>query len=136
MCIFGWFKKKKKKAEEINLTQEKKPSASVAEGKTVIRGASRLRWKESDRLQTTAALLSALGASIAETEDGLLIEGVPSLGGGSVSAARDHRIAMSAAVASVACTAPVTLDGAESVAKSYPDFWRDMSALGLNYCEL
>ena len=40
MCIFGWFKKKKKKAEEINLTQEKKPSASVAEGKEPVRSAA------------------------------------------------------------------------------------------------
>lgn len=109
--------------------------ASVAKGKTRIYGASRLRLKESDRLKTTSALLSALGANVEELEDGLLIEGIPTLCGGSVSSARDHRIAMSAAVASVVCDAPILLDGAEAVAKSYPDFWRDMRALGLNYCE-
>ena len=110
--------------------------ASVAEGRTVIYNASRLRIKESDRLQSVAALLGALGARVSETEDSLIIDGVPSLCGGSVSAFGDHRIAMSAAVASLVCTAPVTLDGANAVAKSYPKFWRDMRLLGLTTCEL
>ncbi len=110
--------------------------ASVASGRTVICNASRLRLKESDRLQTTAALLSSLGAKIQETADGLVIDGVGSLRGGAVSAARDHRIAMSAAVASLVCTSPILLDGADAVSKSYPDFWRDMKSLGMNICEL
>ena len=110
--------------------------ASVAEGKTTIYGASRLRLKESDRLKSTSALLLALGAKIEERDDGLVIEGVPSLHGGSVSAFGDHRIAMSAAVASAVCDSPILLDGAEAVAKSYPTFWNDMAALGLNTCEL
>lgn len=110
--------------------------ASVAEGKTVIYNASRLRIKESDRLQSVAALLSNLGAKIRETEDGLILEGVSSLCGGSVSAFGDHRIAMSAAVASLVSASPVTLDGAEAVAKSYPDFWKEMQALGMKFDEL
>ena len=105
--------------------------ASVAEGTTVIHHAERLRLKESDRLQTTCAMLRALGAHISETEDGLRIEGVPALSGGSVSAFGDHRIAMSAAVAAVAATAPVTVIGAECAAKSYPRFWDDIAALGM-----
>ncbi|MBO5938396.1 MAG: 3-phosphoshikimate 1-carboxyvinyltransferase [Clostridia bacterium] len=110
--------------------------AALAEGKTIIKNASRLRIKESDRLKTTTALLTSLGATITETEDGLSIEGVSRLVGGSVSSFCDHRIAMSAAVASLACASSVVLDGAESVAKSYPDFWRDMKSLGMNICEL
>jgi len=110
--------------------------ASVAEGKTVIYNASRLRIKESDRLQSVSALLSNLGAKIWETEDGLILEGVPSLCGGAVSAFGDHRIAMSAAVASLVSASPVTLDGAEAVAKSYPDFWKEMKALGMKFDEL
>lgn len=110
--------------------------ASVAEGRTLIYNASRLRIKESDRLQSVAALLGGLGARITETEDGLCIEGVPSLCGGSASAFGDHRIAMSAAVASLVCAAPVLLDGADAVAKSYPEFWRDVRSLGLTTCEL
>lgn len=104
--------------------------ASVAKGTTVIRHAERLRLKESDRLQTTRTMLNALGAHVTETEDGLRIEGVSSLSGGSVSAFGDHRIAMSAAVASVAATAPVTITGAEATAKSYPAFFEDMAVLG------
>ena len=106
--------------------------ASVAEGQTRIFGASRLRLKESDRLVTVREMLSALGASVTETEDGLIIDGKPTLAGGTVSAAGDHRIAMSAAVASVACTSPVTITGAEAVSKSYPAFFADMKALHLD----
>lgn len=105
--------------------------ASVAEGTTKIRGAARLRIKESDRLVTVCKMLTALGADIAETEDGLIIHGKPSLSGGTVDAANDHRIAMSAAVASVACNSPVTIVGAEACRKSYPDFFEDMKKLGL-----
>lgn len=104
--------------------------ASVAEGETVIVGASRLRIKESDRLATVCEMLTRLGAKITETSDGLILRGVPALSGGIVSASGDHRIAMSAAVASVACTAPVTVTGAEATAKSYPAFFDDMSLLG------
>lgn len=110
--------------------------ASVASGRTVIRNASRLRIKESDRLQTTHALLSSLGASIRETEDGLVIDGVSSLQGGCVSSFGDHRIAMSAAIASVVCRESVTVEDAHVVAKSYPDFWRDMRSLGMDFDEL
>ncbi len=106
--------------------------ASVAEGQTRIVGAARLRLKESDRLVTVREMLSTLGASVAETEDSLVIDGKPSLSGGTVSAAGDHRIAMSAAVASVACRAPVTITGAEAVSKSYPAFFDDMKALSFD----
>lgn len=102
---------------------------SVAEGTTRIFGASRLRLKESDRLVTVREMLTSLGASVTETDDGLIIEGKPRLLGGTVSAAGDHRIAMSAAVASVACDTPVTITGAEATAKSYPAFFDDMRSL-------
>ncbi len=105
--------------------------ASVARGKTVISHASRLRLKESDRLQTVCSMLNTLGASVTEQPDGLMIEGVSSLQGGEISSFGDHRIAMSAAVASVACTSPVTIIRAEAASKSYPDFWKDMGQLGM-----
>ena len=106
--------------------------ASVAEGTTVIGGASRLRLKESDRLKTVTEMLSALGGEITEAEDGLLIRGVPMLSGGSVSAANDHRIAMSAAVAATVSKAPVSITGAEAVEKSYPAFFRDFDSICIN----
>ncbi len=104
-------------------------AASVALGETRITGASRLRLKESDRLQTVCAMLTALGGRITETQDGLVICGVPSLQGGTVDAAGDHRIAMSGAVAATVCHGPVTVTGAECVAKSYPAFWEELERL-------
>lgn len=105
--------------------------ASVAEGETRIYGAARLRLKESDRLQSVCAMLSALGADIRETDDGLIINGKKGLTGGRVSSCNDHRIAMSAAVAACVCSDTVVIDGAEAVNKSYPAFWEDMRSLGI-----
>jgi len=104
--------------------------ASVAHGETVIYNAERLRIKESDRLRTVTETLRALGADIAQTPDGLTINGKKALHGGTVSSFGDHRIAMTAAVASRVCEGPVIIDGAEAVDKSYPGFWEDFSALG------
>ena len=105
--------------------------ASVAEGTTRIYGAARLRIKESDRLLTVCNMLNSLGADVVQTEDGLIINGKNSLIGGSVDSANDHRIAMSAAVASVACTSLVTIFGAEACNKSYPAFFEDMKKLDI-----
>lgn len=104
-------------------------TAALANGKTRIRGASRLRFKESDRLASTCAVLCALGADVTQTEDGLVIVGKPTLAGGRVEAFGDHRIAMCAAVASLGCQSPVIIDGAQAVNKSYPAFWEQFSAL-------
>ena len=89
----------------------------------------RLRLKESDRLQTTAALISALGGSARELPDGLIISGRGRLSGGTADACGDHRIAMSAAMAACGCEGPVTVLGSECVAKSYPAFWEDFASL-------
>ena len=103
--------------------------AAASEGETRIIRAGRLRLKESDRLETTAAMLRALGARIRETEDGLVILGSPALTGGCAYAAGDHRIAMSAAAAAAAAESAVTVLGADCVKKSYPRFWEDLEAL-------
>lgn len=103
-------------------------AASVRQGQTIIYNASRLRFKESDRLKTTCNVLSAMGAYIREREDGLSING-GALHSARVSSWGDHRIAMSCAIASVAA-GNVTIDGAEAAAKSYPSFWEDFKRLG------
>lgn len=103
--------------------------AAVSEGQTRIVNAARLRIKESDRLESTAALLKAVGADVSELPDGLVINGVKELSGGHVSAYNDHRIAMSAAVAACACRGDVTLSQSECVSKSYPAFWDDFGKL-------
>ena len=104
--------------------------AAATPGVTEITGAARLRLKELDRLETTARMLSGLGGQVEETADGLLIRGRSHLSGGQVDAAGDHRIAMAAAVASGACTGPVTITGAQAVEKSYPTFWAELRSLG------
>jgi len=105
-------------------------TASVAKGTTVIKNAARLRFKESDRLATTCAMLSAMGADIRETEDGLIINGVEQLTGGETDSYMDHRIAMAAAVAAVVSTGEVKITGAHAVRKSYPTFWDEYVKLG------
>lgn len=107
--------------------------ASVAEGVTEIKNAARLRLKESDRLETTADMLNKLGASVDETEDGLVIDGVERLFGGETETFNDHRIAMSAAVAATVSKNSVTVLGAECTEKSYPGFFRDLETLKLTY---
>ncbi|MFQ9979402.1 3-phosphoshikimate 1-carboxyvinyltransferase [Clostridium cadaveris] len=109
--------------------------ASLSKGKTEIINASRLRFKESDRLKAISEELSKIGADIKETEDGLVINGVDSLKGGEVYSWNDHRIAMALAVASVRCKEPLTIDGAECVSKSYSDFWEHFEKLGGDICE-
>jgi len=103
--------------------------AAAAAGTTRIYNAQRLRLKESDRIASVKAMLEALGASVEETADGLLIHGGKPLSGGTVDSCNDHRIAMAAAVASVICQNPVTVLGAEAVEKSYPNFWSDLQDL-------
>ena len=99
--------------------------ACGATGDTRIINAARLRMKESDRLQTTAKLISDLGGAVDELPDGLVIHGTGGLRGGDVDSCGDHRIAMSAAVAAGLCRESVTIGGADCVQKSYPAFWED-----------
>ncbi len=106
---------------------------SLAKGESIISGGARLRIKESDRIATTAAMLKTLGATVTEKEDGFIINGVERLLGGEIDAANDHRIAMCAAVAATAASAPVIIRGAECVSKSYPTFFEDFERLGGKY---
>ena len=106
--------------------------AALRQGITRIVNAARLRIKESDRLTAVTQVLTALGADVVEGADRLTITGQPEglAGGVTVDSHNDHRIAMMAASAATRCAAPVTIIGAECVAKSYPDFWEDYERLG------
>ena len=104
--------------------------AAVRQGTTRFVNAARLRIKESDRLATVAAMLTALGGRAEELPDGLTVYGAPGLDGGTVDGANDHRIVMAAAVAATACREPVTILGAQAVEKSYPDFFEIYRSLG------
>ncbi len=105
--------------------------AAVRCGTTRLVNAGRLRLKESDRLASITQVLRALGADVEEGPDFLMIQGRDALAGGcTVDCCNDHRIAMMAAIAAARCESPVTLTGAECVAKSYPDFWAHYRMLG------
>ena len=104
--------------------------AALSEGTTRIYNAHRLRMKESDRLKSTADMLTALGADVHETDDGLVITGKSVLYGGvKVDPVNDHRIAMAAAIAAGACEKGVTIMDAQCVEKSYPAFWDDLASV-------
>ena len=105
-------------------------AAAVRQGTTRLVNAGRLRIKESDRLAAITAALNALRARVTEHPDSLTIYGRDRLAGGTVDCCNDHRIAMMAAIAATRCREPVTLLGAECVAKSYPDFWEHYRMLG------
>lgn len=92
----------------------------------------RLRLKESDRISSVINMIAALGGSAEATENTLTVHGT-GLHGGIVDSANDHRIAMTAAIASTVCDTPVIILGAECVEKSYPKFWDEFYRLGGNY---
>lgn len=104
--------------------------ASLSKGTTRIVNAERLRIKESDRLKAMATELNKLGADVEETQDGLIINGVESLKGGTVDSWKDHRIAMALSVAALKCEEPVIITNSNAVNKSYPQFFEDYKNLG------
>ena len=99
-------------------------------GDSRIYNAKRLKIKESDRLQTTAAMINALGGNVDITDDGLIIHPTGAMHGGTVDSSGDHRIAMAAAVAATRTDGDVIIRGAEAVEKSYPAFFDDYKKLG------
>ncbi len=108
--------------------------ASRCEGTSRIAGVRRLRGKESDRAAALAQEFSALGLPVIVEGDELVVrpEGgaAEPMAGGRADARGDHRIAMALSVAALGARAPVGIRGAACVAKSYPEFFRDMAALG------
>ena len=107
-------------------------AAALASGRTVARGAHELRVKESDRIATMAAALTAIGVEIEEFDDGLAITGSGGAmlpGGATIASKLDHRIAMSMVVAGLAAQASVTIDDVAPVATSFPSFFETLDAL-------
>lgn len=100
-------------------------AAACADGRTEIRGAEELRAKESDRIAAVVQELAAVGVKVEERADGMVVEG-GAIAGGETRAHEDHRIAMAFAVAGLLSRDGVAIDGAESVAISYPAFWQHL----------
>lgn len=103
---------------------------TFAEGKTKIINAERLRIKESDRLNTTANLINSLGGKVTELADGLEITGISMLKGGNAKGCNDHRIVMSCAVCGTCAENEIQCTDAQSINKSYPDFFEDYNRIG------
>ena len=105
---------------------------AAAQNGAVFTGIHRLRLKESDRVESVIRMIKNLGGKAEADENTLTVYGTV-LKGGTVDSMNDHRIAMSAAIASTVCTEPVTILGAQCVSKSYPHFWEEFSRLGGKY---
>lgn len=106
--------------------------AAAAEGTTVIKDAAELRVKESNRIDVMVEALSAMGAQITGTEDGMIIEGGKPLHGAVIDSHLDHRIAMSFSIAALLAEGETTINGSESVGISYPSFYEAIKTLSLN----
>ena len=105
-------------------------AAAFAHGSTVVKGASELRHKESDRISAICSGLSSLGVGIQETPDGYNLQGGTPPLGGRVAALGDHRLAMAFAVSGLAAAAPVIVEGAEIISESWPGFPSILGRMG------
>lgn len=103
--------------------------ACFAEGDTIIKDASELKVKESNRIDVMVNQLNNMGANVTATDDGMIIHGGQKLTGTIIDSKEDHRIAMSFAIASLMAEGETTIQGAECVNISYPEFYQDLRRL-------
>ncbi len=106
-------------------------AAACAEGQTTVSGAEELRAKESDRIAVMVEGLRNIGVEVEERRDGMVVSG-GSICGGSVRSYHDHRIAMSFAIAGAVSSGEITIEGAETVATSFPNFVELATKAGMN----
>lgn len=104
--------------------------AALSKGQSILKGGERLKLKESNRIESTFQMLKSLGADVKKRDDGLIIQGKEILDGGIVNSFNDHRIVMSATMASIKCKEPVSIVNAGAVKKSYPNFFDDFKKVG------
>jgi 3-phosphoshikimate 1-carboxyvinyltransferase len=107
-------------------------AAAFAKGTTVVRQATELRYKETDRIAAVCSKLGSIGVDIQETPDGFIIRGGEIPRGGEVHAEGDHRLGMAMAVAGLASREGVSIRGAEIISESFPGFMDALSGLGAN----
>ena len=106
--------------------------ASMAEGKTIIKDATELKVKESNRIKVMCEELSKLGVNVVETEDGMEIEGTNKLlGNVTISTHDDHRIAMTFAILGIISEGEIKLDNKTCVEISYPEFFDDLRKVNI-----
>lgn len=110
--------------------------ATQAHGRTVVRDATELRVKETDRIATVAAELRKLGAHVEEYSDGFAVDGPVELRSAPVWSHGDHRLAMALAVAGMVASGPVLVEEAACVSDSFPGFERVLHTLGVEMEQL
>ena len=110
--------------------------AAFAKGTTVIKDAAELKVKESNRIQVMVDNLKAMGADVESTEDGMIIHGGKDLHGAIIDSHKDHRIAMSFAIASLLADGSVTILDKNCVDISFPSFYEDLNRLAGNNLKL
>lgn len=103
--------------------------AAFAEGETIIRDAAELKVKESNRIDVVTDNLTAMGADVTPTEDGMIIHGGRALHGAVINSHHDHRIAMSFTVAALNADGDTRIEGSDCVNISYPAFYEDLENL-------
>ena len=100
-----------------------------------LTGLHTLKIKETDRLEALKIELTKLGAEISVTNDSLHLKSSSGIKENiSISTYQDHRMAM--AFAPLALRVPITIEEAEVVSKSYPDFWKDLELIGIENSEI
>ena len=104
--------------------------AASAKGRTKLYNASRLKYKESDRINDLKDSFTKIGADIEVTENEIFIEGSEQLRGGNTTSHNDHRIAMSLAVASIVSENDIIIDDAQSINKSSFNFIEQFRSIG------
>jgi 3-phosphoshikimate 1-carboxyvinyltransferase len=106
-------------------------AAAYANGKTSIRNAKELRYKESDRIKSMVSMLRQFSIEVLEYHDGVTIQG-GKITGGEVNSFGDHRIAMTALVASCISKEPIVVKNCENINTSFPSFVALMNSVGMN----
>ena len=105
-------------------------AAAYANGRTEIVGGERLRFKESDRIESVVSNLKRLGADVTETSDGMIINGGKKLKGAELLGYNDHRIVMAFSIAALFAGGETIITEANSINKTYPSFFEDYNRIG------
>lgn len=106
-------------------------AAAIAKGKTVVRDAVELRYKETDRIAAVVKMLSQMGVDIKEQQDGFIINGGKKLCGTVCDSFGDHRMAMTAAVAGLTASGETVVEGAQYAKISYPAFFDTLNSISV-----
>ncbi len=107
--------------------------ATQAEGTTVIRDADELRVKETDRIRSMTAALTAMGAKIRSEGNTIIVDGPTPLKGARVNSEKDHRTAMASIVAGLVAEGETIVEDIECINTSFPNFFQLLTKMGVDY---